>query len=561
MDNTENVLNAGVVVDGNLSGCVSCISELGDTVLGQFCLGFPFIWMKTTNSIKKILTDSICKRISTDEQEDCFVFTHELIHAIQAVCFPVAQIPFARALMRVYDIRHTAEERIKAKTVVFDPLIVSGYSDDVARIEREIFGNAVRIRLDDGSVYLFTARDILEGSARLLETAYRGAPARNDKPPYTTVQQLNEQIFHDKKLSEKELLDVCEIALSKNRPAQAFLLLCLSIKSLEMSRDKNFYRKLRGVSSSIGVDDLPDILAQDKENIKSILGGNALEGFSENTIRFMDEVRAFFGDGPVMSSLYDMFRNDKGYGLPNALLAMMGKSGSPASVNGLGIPEQFSKRDPQPVDQNAHGIVAVVDSIIHRRGCKLLPQCRAAVREGTTLPVDKLCSMAPWKKEYVEGRFACPYQVIWKTFGLCGLSLRDKVDPDMATSSYGNYNGDVFMEIKLTGLKGFDTWIRTNDGGNLAHFHLEESGEDGKKFKTCIRLDEAKYFHHGPYTSVLNAKQRKQLKGFLSSPSKKDKGKTNWQVLVDEWNRNNSTTTLPSTLVMPDYSNIAENLV
>lgn len=137
MDNTENVLNAGVVVDGNLSGCVSCISELGDTVLGQFCLGFPFIWMKTTNSIKKILTDSICKRISTDEQEDCFVFTHELIHAIQAVCFPVAQIPFARALMRVYDIRHTAEERIKAKTVVFDPLIVSGYSDDVARIERE----------------------------------------------------------------------------------------------------------------------------------------------------------------------------------------------------------------------------------------------------------------------------------------------------------------------------------------------------------------------------------------------------------------------------------------
>lgn len=96
--------------------------------------------------------------------------------------------------------------------------------------------------------------------------------------------------------------------------------------------------------------------------------------------------------------------------------------------------------------------------------------------------------------------------------------------------------------------------VRMNDGGNLPHFHIVDNNSLGDEFHTCVRIDTNKYFHHTGKEDTLNSKQRKKLISFL----KQDLGNnwTNWNVLVDLWNRNNSELTIPLNTEMPDYSEI-----
>lgn len=102
----------------------------------------------------------------------------------------------------------------------------------------------------------------------------------------------------------------------------------------------------------------------------------------------------------------------------------------------------------------------------------------------------------------------------------------------------------------------FDTYVvfvHTNDSGKVPHFHVWDATTRGQKFHTCVKLDSAEYFHHIGKTDVFNSKARKDLYSFLSSSSEDEPEKTNWQVLVIEWNRNNSDKKVDRGIIMPDY--------
>lgn len=100
---------------------------------------------------------------------------------------------------------------------------------------------------------------------------------------------------------------------------------------------------------------------------------------------------------------------------------------------------------------------------------------------------------------------------------------------------------------------GFEVYVNTDDGGNIPHFHYRVKGSWDNH--TCIKLDKPEYFHHDGKESLLNSKQRKNLIQFLNRFDDEE-GKTNWQILVIEWNRNNSNKKVDRNIPMPDYTKL-----
>lgn len=98
---------------------------------------------------------------------------------------------------------------------------------------------------------------------------------------------------------------------------------------------------------------------------------------------------------------------------------------------------------------------------------------------------------------------------------------------------------------------GFEVYVNTDDGGNIPHFHYRTKGT--WEFHSCIRLDSADYFEHEGKEGKLNSRQRKSLVKFLNSNDKNEEDKTHWQVLLREWNRNNSEISIDVNIEMPDY--------
>ena len=142
------------------------------------------------------------------------------------------------------------------------------------------------------------------------------------------------------------------------------------------------------------------------------------------------------------------------------------------------------------------------------------------------------------------------------------LVVHDDID-DFRDNSYEDF---VDAEIRGCGAAGCLGWselvqrtdyeivVWTNDPGQIPHFHIRDANARGKHFDSCIRLDCADYFVHGAHRRKLNSAERKALVAFLASVSPKNKqGSTNWRRVVDEWNRNNSTRTIPVDQTMPNY--------
>ena len=50
-------------------------------------------------------------------------------------------------------------------------------------------------------------------------------------------------------------------------------------------------------------------------------------------------------------------------------------------------------------------------------------------------------------------------------------------------------------------------YIRSNDPGNIPHFHIVDQVTMGDKFHTCIKIETAEYFHHTGKEDILNAVQ------------------------------------------------------
>lgn len=97
-------------------------------------------------------------------------------------------------------------------------------------------------------------------------------------------------------------------------------------------------------------------------------------------------------------------------------------------------------------------------------------------------------------------------------------------------------------------------YVRSNEGGNIPHFHIVDKQTLGNKFHTCVKIENATYFHHTGKEGVLNSKQRKLLVEFLRKDF--DEDTTNWKYLIMTWNANNSSTKLSKRMQMPNYTNL-----
>lgn len=121
------------------------------------------------------------------------------------------------------------------------------------------------------------------------------------------------------------------------------------------------------------------------------------------------------------------------------------------------------------------------------------------------------------------------------------------------------HNGDlgVFTEMASIGITddNYEVYVNSNDGGKIPHFHYRNP-DDWKSFHTCIRIDDAGYFHHGNKDCILNSKQRKNLIKFLRSAPKDRRFKTNWDYIVYLWNTNNSDTRIDKYMMMPNYNSL-----
>ena len=116
-------------------------------------------------------------------------------------------------------------------------------------------------------------------------------------------------------------------------------------------------------------------------------------------------------------------------------------------------------------------------------------------------------------------------------------------------------DNNMLLEMAQIGTFGkYTIIVWTNDPGNTPHFHVVDSATRGNSFNTCIKIESPEYFHHEGKEDTLNTKERKELLKFLNS---KDKwGEQNWVVLLKEWERNNSKTSIDINLPIPDYTKL-----
>ena len=129
----------------------------------------------------------------------------------------------------------------------------------------------------------------------------------------------------------------------------------------------------------------------------------------------------------------------------------------------------------------------------------------------------------------------------------------DRVSEEIIKRLNGRENLTEMARIGFTD-DGFEVYVNTNDGGNKPHFHYRTKSD--WEFHSCIRIDVLEYFEHEGKEGKLNSKQRKELVKFLNDISEDDDSKTNWQVLIIEWNRNNSDVKVDKDIPMPDYTKL-----
>jgi len=124
------------------------------------------------------------------------------------------------------------------------------------------------------------------------------------------------------------------------------------------------------------------------------------------------------------------------------------------------------------------------------------------------------------------------------------------VDPDF------NPCGDTISWKKSVPQTDFDLLVRSNDNGQIPHFHVIDHNTRGSQFSSCIRIDTPEYFRHGYHRNTLNSSEKKALVEFLQKVSPHDSmQRTNWGRIVDEWNKNTMRAQVRCTK-MPSYQQL-----
>lgn len=95
--------------------------------------------------------------------------------------------------------------------------------------------------------------------------------------------------------------------------------------------------------------------------------------------------------------------------------------------------------------------------------------------------------------------------------------------------------------IGFIGKKGeLEVYIRTNDPGNIPHFHVRDTSTMGTEFETCVRIQTNAFFLYGRYKDTLNSAERKALAEFMEAPDVDGHFSSNYSATIYEWNKNNS---------------------
>lgn len=132
---------------------------------------------------------------------------------------------------------------------------------------------------------------------------------------------------------------------------------------------------------------------------------------------------------------------------------------------------------------------------------------------------------------------------------------------NMLKGSFGihDMNDNRLYEMaKIGRFKNLYIYIWMNDGGNVPHFHISDSANypQNSTIEISVKIQSAEYFPHGgKYEDKLNSKQKKELVKFLNSHT--SLGVSNWKILIDTWNRNNSGMNIPISTPMPDYTQLS----
>lgn len=106
----------------------------------------------------------------------------------------------------------------------------------------------------------------------------------------------------------------------------------------------------------------------------------------------------------------------------------------------------------------------------------------------------------------------------------------------------------------------FDDFTITVFGGerNISHFHICRGKPESPTWETCVRLDQAQYFHHGSKREVLNSREKDDLVAFLEKPFPRPRfAGTNWEFIVFLWNVNNPQFAIGDDAPMPDYTQLS----
>lgn len=78
--------------------------------------------------------------------------------------------------------------------------------------------------------------------------------------------------------------------------------------------------------------------------------------------------------------------------------------------------------------------------------------------------------------------------------------------------------GDFLLEMATIGeiTLHYVVMIRSNDGGNIAHFNVLDKETLGKKFNSAIFITDNRYFKHGNAKDELSSELRESLVRFLN---------------------------------------------
>lgn len=399
------------------------------TIVGNFNLGIPYIRMEFDAQIQQILRHDA--RVRDEERAYCATFLHEYIHFLQSVLFRSCQLQAIVWQNLIFDIHETAMQHKGCGNMTLLPL---SFSDDtVGWMQRTnaVFNHSLNVRLANGLDHKFGIVDVAEGIARILEEQYLGKRICESQPPYTTIHDINLQIFgHDNKLSNAELLDVAEVALSYEYPDEMFLRLCNEIKKAGVRGD-GFYKNIEALAKACGHAQESSLAGVIAKNVRGLFTSNIFSGYSETMQRLYGDMPKLLRARPLFSVLYKQLGSDDGNGMPECILQIIHDWGdcTPLIVNKQGELEQFSRTPNYYYEQHALVIESVIRCIAARQwgteyeGCSMIKSCQNACSMGIYLPVNDICKSDPWVKKLVKKDFCCPFGAVRRAFGLEDLLL------------------------------------------------------------------------------------------------------------------------------------------